>query len=345
MMKQDTIHIHDLSIGYRTKNDAKVVASHIEARIYSEELTCLLGANGVGKSTLLRTLSAFQPKLGGEISILGRDVDSYSDKELSTTIGVVLTEKCDIRNMSVRELVEMGRSPYTGFWGTLGKKDKQVVEESIELVRIGNLAERMVHTLSDGERQKVMIAKALAQETPVIFLDEPTAFLDFPSKVEIMQLLHRLTRSMNKTIFLSTHDLELALQIADKIWLMDRANGIAVGTPEDLALSGHLSNFFARKGIVFDTETGLFRIDNQYSMEMRLKGEGQRYAMARKALQRNGIRADRNVAESPVWIDAGEAPADAFVIHLPDGRTEEAVTIESLLQHLSALPLGGTHTC
>ena len=203
MMRQDTIHINDLSIGYRTKNDTKLVASHIQARIYSGELTCLLGANGVGKSTLLRTLSAFQQKLGGEIAVLGRDMDSYSDKELSTTIGVVLTEKCDIRNMSVRELVEMGRSPYTGFWGRLDKEDKQVVEESIALVRIENLASRMVYTLSDGERQKVMIAKALAQETPVIFLDEPTAFLDFPSKVEIMQLLHHLTRSTNKTIFLA----------------------------------------------------------------------------------------------------------------------------------------------
>ena len=335
MMRQDTIHINDLSIGYRTKNDTKLVASHIQARIYSGELTCLLGANGVGKSTLLRTLSAFQPKLGGEIDVLGRDMDSYSDKELSTTIAVVLTEKCDIRNMSVRELVEMGRSPYTGFWGRLDKEDKQVVEESIALVRIENLASRMVHTLSDGERQKVMIAKALAQETPVIFLDEQTAFLDFPSKVEIMQLLHHLTRSTNKTIFLSTHDLELALQIADKIWLMDRTNGITTGTPEDLALSGHLSGFFARKGIVFDTETGLFRIDNRYSKEIRLIGHGQKYAMVRKALQRNGIRADRHV-ESPVWIETGDlSVGSAFLIHHLDGRTLAADTIESLLQELS----------
>ena len=299
-MRQDTIHINDLSIGYRTKNDTKLVASHIQARIYSGELTCLLGANGVGKSTLLRTLSAFQPKLGGEIAVLGRDMDSYSDKELSTTIGVVLTEKCDIRNMSVRELVEMGRSPYTGFWGRLDKEDKQVVEESIALVRIENLASRMVHTLSDGERQKVMIAKALAQETPVIFLDEPTAF-----------------------------------QIADKIWLMDRTNGITTGTPEDLALSGHLSGFFARKGIVFDTETGLFRIDNRYSKEIRLIGHGQKYAMVRKALQRNGIRADRHV-ESPVWIETGDlSVGSAFLIHHLDGRTLAADTIESLLQELS----------
>mgnify|MGYP000747867430 FL=1 len=179
----------------------------------------------------------------------------------------------------------MGRSPYTGFWGTLTKEDRQVVERAVALVGIPHLAHRMVHTLSDGERQKVMIAKALAQETPVIYLDEPTAFLDFPSKVEMMQLLHHLSRQTDKTIFLSTHDLELALQIADKIWLMDKANGVTIGTPEDLALNGSLSSFFARKGIVFDLETGLFRVDNEYTMQIRLSGHGQRYAMVRKALQ------------------------------------------------------------
>lgn len=163
--------------------------------------------------------------LSGNIWIQGRRLSDYRDKELATVIGVVLTEKCQLRNMTVTELVGMGRSPYTGFWGTLSKKDRRIVEDAIALVRIEDLKERMVHTLSDGERQKVMIAKALAQETPVIFLDEPTAFLDYPSKVEILHLLHRLSREMNKTIFLSTHDLELALQIADQLWLMDRKRG------------------------------------------------------------------------------------------------------------------------
>lgn len=326
-MKEATIEIRDLSIGYHAKNDTKLVASHITTTIYSGELTCLLGANGVGKSTLLRTLSAFQPALSGEIALLGQDIQHYSDKALSTIVGVVLTDKCDIRNMSVRELVEMGRSPYTGFWGRLGKEDKRIVDEAISLVRIENLASRMVHTLSDGERQKVMIAKALAQETPVIYLDEPTAFLDFPSKVEIMQLLHHLTRTTNKTIFLSTHDLELALQIADKIWLMDKDKGINTGTPEDLALSGYLSGFFARKGIVFDRETGLFRIDNRYKKEMRLTGEGQKYAMVRKALLRNGIHADRTVT-SANWIEAGEA---AITLHLSNRPPQTASTIEELL--------------
>lgn len=209
-MKQNTIHIKDLSIGYPGKGEVKVVAGHINAGINSGELTCLLGANGIGKSTLLRTLSAFQPKLSGEIFIQGQEIEQYKDKELSMAISVVLTEKCEVRNMTVTELVGLGRTPYTGFWGTLDEDDKQIVERSISLVKIEKLADRMVHTLSDGERQKVMIAKALAQETPIIFLDEPTAFLDFPSKVEMMQLLHRLSRQTNKTIFLSTHDLELA---------------------------------------------------------------------------------------------------------------------------------------
>ena len=300
-MKNETIHIENLSIGYPGKSDVKVVADGICAGINSGELTCLLGANGVGKSTLLRTLSAFQPKLGGEIRIQGKEIESYTDKQLSRVISVVLTEKCDIRNMSVTELIGLGRSPYTGFWGTLTKEDRQVVERAVALVGIPHLAHRMVHTLSDGERQKVMIAKALAQETPVIYLDEPTAFLDFPSKVEMMQLLHHLSRQTDKTIFLSTHDLELALQIADKIWLMDKANGVTIGTPEDLALNGSLSSFFARKGIVFDLETGLFRVDNEYTMQIRLSGHGQRYAMVRKALQRNGILANRNV-ESETYI-------------------------------------------
>ena len=332
-MKQDTIHINDLSIGYRSKNSVKVVAQHVDATIYSGELTCLLGANGVGKSTLLRTLSAFQPKLSGEIQILGREIDQYSDKRLSKTIGVVLTDKCDLRNMLVSELVGMGRSPYTGFWGRLTADDKRIVKESIALVRIEDLTNRMVHTLSDGERQKVMIAKALAQETPIIFLDEPTAFLDFPSKVEIMQLLHQLTRETNKTIFMSTHDLELALQIADKIWLMDRVNGIATGTPEDLALSGNLSNFFARKGIMFDKYTGLFRIDNQFSREIRLTGQAQKYAMARKALQRDGIQANPETV-SDVWVEAN-ADEEGFLIHDATGETHRVETIEKLLDYFA----------
>lgn len=330
-MKETTIRLRDLSIGYPDKHNTKRVAEHLNASIHSGELTCLLGTNGVGKSTLLRTLSAFQPPLGGTIDLLDRPLSTYDDRKLATVIGVVLTEKSDIRNMTVEELVGLGRSPYTGFWGTLKEGDRRIVHEAIARVRIEPLTQRMVHTLSDGERQKVMIAKALAQETPIIFLDEPTAFLDFPSKVEVMQLLHNLTHTLQKTVFMSTHDLELALQIADKIWLMDRTNGIAIGTPEDLSLEGKLSSFFSRKGITYDTETGFFRIDTDYRREIHLHGHGSRYAMVRKALQRNGIRADRHVADDSLHIDTTGSAGDPFVIHRADGSTQSATNIEALL--------------
>jgi iron complex transport system ATP-binding protein len=248
------------------------VASGISAAIRKGELTCLLGANGVGKSTLLRTLSAFQPKLDGEIFLevalasQPLPLTALSDKELSKMIGVVLTEKPDIRNMTSRELVALGRSPYTGFWGTLHDDDWQVVDDAINIVGIQSLSDRMIHTLSDGERQKVMIAKALAQQTPVIYLDEPTAFLDFPSKVEMMQLLRRLAREQQKTIFLSTHDFELALQVADRLWLMETLQNdnrkLNVGTPQELAQSGALARYVERPGICFDPETLTVRVNS-----------------------------------------------------------------------------------
>jgi iron complex transport system ATP-binding protein len=166
----------------------------------------------------------------------------------------------NVRDMSVLDLVSLGRTPYTGFWGGLNEQDKLIVKEAIALIKIENLARRPVHTLSDGERQKVMIAKALAQETPILYLDEPTAFLDFPSKIEIIRLLHRLTREAGKTVFLSTHDWELAVQIADKLWLMDKENGITTGSPAELKMNGALEKFFQCEGFAFNRETDLFTI-------------------------------------------------------------------------------------
>lgn len=326
---KETIRIQNLSIGYVGNNNVNVVAKNITATIFSGELTCLLGANGVGKSTLLRTLSAFQPKLEGEIYIEGREISEFNDKQLSHVISVVLTEKPDIRNMTVEELVGLGRSPYTGFWGTLTQEDKKVVNHSIHLVGIDKLQDRMIQTLSDGERQKVMIAKALAQETPVIYLDEPTAFLDYPSKVEMMQLLFKLSRETDKTIFLSTHDLELALQIADKLWLMDKQKGVRIGAPEDLSLDGSLGSFFARKGIVFDPEIGLFRVENDYTRQIRVQGEGVRMMMVFKALKRIGIQGNVKVESE----DVIEVFPDRYLLrHL--GNITECLSIADLLNEL-----------
>ena len=284
MKNNSSVELNDLSIGYRSKQGVRVVAEGLTAQLQRGQLTCLLGENGVGKSTLLRTLAAFQPKLSGNIMIEGRELESYSERELARTIGIVLTEKPDVQQMTVMELVEMGRAPYTGFWGRLNDTDRKACEEAIALIGIGPLKDRMVQTLSDGERQKVMIAKALAQQTPVIFLDEPTAFLDYPSKVDMLLLLSRISREAQKTIFLSTHDLELALQVADTIWLMvesgkrrsaegrllpkgrKKEERLIIGTPQELAQSGALSQFIERsKEITFDTQTLSVRV---------MKGEG-----------------------------------------------------------------------
>ena len=283
----ETVVLKNLSIGYTQKGNEKVVAQGLNAAINSGELTCLLGCNGIGKSTLLRTLSAFQPAVGGDVMLSTsqtsdiRPLTSFTDKELSRIIGIVLTEKPDVRNMTTEDLVGMGRSPYTGFWGTLTAEDSQIVEDAISMVGIDTLRGRMIHTLSDGERQKVMIAKALAQQTPIIYLDEPTAFLDYPSKVEMMQLLRRLAHEQQKTIFLSTHDVELALQLADCLWLMEcvphsdlqvrecvphsdlqvrEPNQLSVGTPRQLADNGALSRFIERDGIIFERDTLTLRI-------------------------------------------------------------------------------------
>lgn len=339
MSRRATVVVDHLSTGYAGKGNAKVVAADICASLRSGELTCLLGANGAGKSTLLRTLSAFQPALAGEILIEGRPLGDYPPRQLATVIGVVLTEKPDIRNMAVEELVGMGRSPYTGFWGGLDADDRRIVDEAIEQVRIGPLRGRMVHTLSDGERQKVMIAKALAQQTPIIFLDEPTAFLDFPSKVEIMQLLQRLARRMGKTVFLSTHDLELALQIADRLWLMEPGAGVRIGTPEDLSLDGSLARFFRGEGIVFDAASGLFRIESACSQTIRLGGSGVRRAMVSKALGRNGIRAVPD-GPSELWIDAGGDGTTDFVLHGSGNTLQAFPTVEALLTTLEEAGFG-----
>ena len=289
-----SVELKDLSIGYRTKQGVRVVAQGLTAQLQRGQLTCLLGENGVGKSTLLRTLAAFQPKLEGSVSIEGRELDDYSERKLARTIGIVLTEKPDVQQMTVMELVEMGRAPYTGFWGRLNEDDRKVCNEAVALIGIEPLKDRMIQTLSDGERQKVMIAKALAQQTPVIFLDEPTAFLDYPSKVDMLLLLSRISREAQKTIFLSTHDLELALQVADTIWLMDKSGKrkvesgkrkeksaedaekkgpaerkeiaekgatLQIGTPYELAQNGALSQFIERgNGIEFNKDTLSVRV-------------------------------------------------------------------------------------
>ena len=206
------ISISHLSVGY---SPSLPVISDINIEVKSGQLTCLIGENGIGKSTLLKTLAGFLPKMGGDLLLDNRDIHSFSQRELARQVSIVLTQKPDVQNLTTEEIIGLGRSPYTGFFGRLRADDRAVVDDAITAVGIEKLRGRMIQTLSDGERQKVMIAKALAQQTPVILLDEPTAFLDFPSKAETFQSLRRMAHERDKLILLSTHDLELAVRFAD----------------------------------------------------------------------------------------------------------------------------------
>lgn len=243
-----------------------VIADNINATLRSGELTCLLGQNGAGKSTLLRTLCAFLPPIGGELTIDDDNIGNIAPQELSRRLGVVLTDRVSVQGMTVRDIIAMGRAPYTNYWGTLAEEDNAIIDDAIEQCNIADLAQRDSTTLSDGERQKVMIAKALAQQTPIILLDEPTAFLDFPSKVETMLLLTRLAHQKGKAILISTHDLDLALQTADRLWLMDRgtdtrtASSMMTGTPAELAKDGTIERLFSNPNVTFSAEQLRFNI-------------------------------------------------------------------------------------
>lgn len=252
--------LQNLTTGYADKHGAKTISSLLNAHLQQGKLTCMLGPNGAGKSTLLRTMAAFQPALDGQIMLHGRELSTYTMQELARQISIVLTDTPKNMNMTVEEVVSLGRSPYTGFWGKLHEADWKAVDESLNLIGIEDFRYRKLSSLSDGERQKVMIAKSITQETPLIFLDEPTAFLDYPSKVRTMLLLHRLTRALGKTVFLSTHDMEHALWIADEIWLLDREKGLTTGTPQELSDTGRIGEYFDCKDMTYIPESRRFAV-------------------------------------------------------------------------------------
>ncbi len=258
MNKIAAITLDNLEIGYTHNRIANPVMGVINTTLYRGELVALIGKNGAGKSTLLRTLSAFQRPLGGSITYPDGISTERTAAQLSTMLSVVLTDNSGIYNISVREVVAMGRTPYTNFMGRLRKHDETTIDNALRQIGISNLADRNISTLSDGERQKAMIAKALAQETPVIMLDEPTAFLDFDSRVQLFRQLKKLAKDSDKAILVSTHDLELVLQIADRIWLIHNRN-MYTGNPKELSEQGILSEFIDNDGIIYNTNTN--RID------------------------------------------------------------------------------------
>ncbi|MGB1285485.1 MAG: ABC transporter ATP-binding protein, partial [Aggregatilineales bacterium] len=251
-MPQKTALITDkLAIGYRTKRRPdSVIAENLALHLYHGQLVCLLGANGCGKSTLMRTLAGMQPPLSGRVILSDDDLQALSIADRATRLSIVLTERPNLGLMNGYALVALGRHPHTDWMGNLSDHDKSVVQWAVDAVDARDIADAPVIELSDGQRQKLMIARALAQESDVILLDEPTAYLDLPRRVEMMRLLKHLAAETNRAILLSTHDLDLALRSADKLWLMSDGV-IRMGTPEDLILSGAFEATFQSEGVTF----------------------------------------------------------------------------------------------
>ncbi len=259
-MMEKIITLNNVSIGYSQKaGNARIVKEDITLHASKGELVAIIGENGIGKSTLLRTIAGLQPLLGGKLDIMSRAIGSYREKELALIMSFVSTEIIRVSNLNVFDLVSLGRYPHTGWTGKLDAEDGRMVEEAIAMAGLEGYENKPVNDISDGERQKTMIARSLAQDTPIIVLDEPTAFLDLSNKYEIIHLLHRLANEKSKTIIFSTHDLATAIAESDKLWLM-LANSVKEGSPEDLVLDGTLASLFPTGHLFFDAERGEFRI-------------------------------------------------------------------------------------
>ncbi|WP_299556221.1 ABC transporter ATP-binding protein [Seonamhaeicola sp.] len=249
-----------LSIGYVSKKAQTIVASNINIELKKGELVGLIGANGIGKSTLLRTLTRVQPELNGNIAINEKRLQDYSNLELAKALSIVLTESLVSKNLTVFELVALGRQPYTNWVGNLSEDDVQMVNKALEQTNISDLKNKKCFELSDGQFQKVMISRALAQDTDIIILDEPTTHLDMYHKAYVLKLLQKLAKDTNKTILFSSHEIDLAIQLCDKLVVMTD-NQVVSDEPCNLILKGTFDKLFPKDLISFDDETGSFRVN------------------------------------------------------------------------------------
>lgn len=249
------IRLNDLTIGY----GHRILLQHASATIPAGELVALVGRNGTGKSTLLRAIAGLGERLGGEIRLDGHSLETLSPQQLATTVSFVTTERVRIPNLRCEDVVALGRAPYTNWIGRVQEQDKAIVERSLELVGMAAFAGKTMDRMSDGECQRILIARALAQDTPVILLDEPTAFLDLPNRYELASLLRRLAHEEGKCIFFSTHDLDVALGLCDATALIDTP-ALHCMSAADMAASGHIERLFAGAGISFDPATLTIRL-------------------------------------------------------------------------------------
>ncbi len=302
----------NLSIGYRENSTEMILASAMNFSLNPGELVCLIGPNGAGKSTLIRTLAGLQLSLSGSISLLGKPLGAYASRQIAQLISLVLTTPVQVINMTAFDIVALGRHPFTNWLGHITNQDKRIIEQALRAVGAVQFADREITHLSDGERQKIMVARALAQQPRVLILDEPTAFLDFPNRVEILAMLHRLANQSDQAILLSTHDLNLAISIADKMMIMDDLGNLYVGAPEDLILDGSFEKAFNPAGTLsFNALDGSFSLQHKNDLHFSVRADTELLEVwTTKAIERLGFQVDPDADllihaalnhDTPVW--------------------------------------------
>ena len=288
--------ITDLTVGYKTADSENVLFEKLNLSLNAGQLVCFMGPNGSGKSTLIRTLSGLQKPLSGKI--FSADANGFLDPK---SIAVVLTDKITSANLTAYEVITFGRYPYLDWRINLSQADHQIIENAIHQINIEHLRHKKLYQLSDGQLQMVLIARALAQDTPLILLDEPTAHLDLNNRVEIMKFLHKLSRDTKKAILISTHELDLALQTADLIWLTGNKKNILTGIPEDLVLNGSFDEIFKFKG--FDLKSGKVHHESYRKIQIQITGSGYEYLWTKNALERNGFEVTQQASEISLIIE------------------------------------------
>lgn len=328
------LQFEDLSIGYQKKQGPQLVHSNLKGTLQAGQLSCLMGANGAGKSTLLRTLAGLQKPLAGSIWLNERPAEHFSAAQLAQQLSVVLTLPLP-GSLKVHELIQLGRQPHTGWLGRPTAADQAAVEKALEATDLNNLSHRRLETLSDGQRQKALIARALAQDGQIMLLDEPTAHLDLPHRLHIMELLHQIAHEQQKAVLVTTHELDLALQTADRLWLLPEPQDapLVQGLPEDLLLQKAFQQVFSHTRLPFELSSGRFVLPRTARFKVQLKGPEPARYWTEKALLRYGIQATEEQASSvKISIHAAGAAWNWQV------DNEQFETLEALLTRLQNRP-------
>jgi iron complex transport system ATP-binding protein len=313
------LSVDSLSIGYYSGKRKNVLLSGLNASALKGELVAVIGRNGIGKSTMLRTIAGLQPSLGGNICISGRNINEYSRLNLAEKVGFISTEIVKVANMTVYDLVSLGRFPYTNWLGKLDIKDHKIIVDSIDKTGMSELSYRNIMELSDGERQRAMVARVLAQDTEIMIMDEPTAFLDVKNKYEIVFLMHELTQKRGNTIIFSTHDLDIAISQADKIWLTHNEK-LYEGAPEDLMINGSFDHMFDSNVVGFNQSDGSFSFKRKDRGAIFIEGNSTLRQWTEKAIIRSGFSVSEERCDIVINILAGEPYK--WLVNTPENSLE-----------------------